>query len=384
MYRPPLSRAFAALLLVGATSTCLLAGEPGPIGEPRIVTSSGDAKQPQIAVDPSGRILVAFGQGNAVKLAVSTDGGKSYEVRNVRDAGSLALGMRRGPRVAATGDTIVVTAVGGSVGKGRDGDVLAWRSNDLGKSWDGPTSVNTDPGSAREGLHGMAAAPDGAVFCTWLDLRNKRTEIYGALSRDGGETWEKDILVYRSPDKSVCECCHPSVAFAPDGTLHVMWRNQLKGARDLYLASSKDGGRTFGEARKLGHGTWKLDACPMDGGAVAAGEGGRVETVWMRAGTMFSATPGEAEQKLGPGVQGWTAMAPDGPYSVWIEKRPGRLLAVRPGDSSPVTIADRAGDPVVASALGGRGPVVAAWEDKSGGGGIRARVLGAGGEGASR
>ncbi|KAJ3054740.1 hypothetical protein HK102_011471, partial [Quaeritorhiza haematococci] len=53
-----------------------------------------------------------------------------------------------------------------------------------------------------------------------------------------------------------------------------MWRNSLKGARDLFLADSSDGGRTFSPAEKLGRGTWPLNACPMDGGAVAVGPAG--------------------------------------------------------------------------------------------------------------
>jgi hypothetical protein len=351
----------------------------GTIDEPaRVVAPDGpdrEGKQPQAAVDPAGRIYVAFGRGGTVRLAVSTDRGRTFQVSTVGSAGSLALGMRRGPRVAATGDAVVVTAIGGSKGKGRDGDVLAWRSADSGKSWAGPTRVNSVESSAREGLHGMASGPGGELFCTWLDLRNKRTEIYGALSKDGGASWQPDALVYRSPERSVCECCHPSAAFGPDGTLHVMWRNQLKGARDLYLSSSSDGGKTFRPAEKLGRGTWPLNACPMDGGSVAARPDGRVETVWMRAGAMYAARPGEPERELGRGVQGWNAVGPGGAYSVWLEKRPGRLLALTPSGGSPIVLAERANDPAVASAPGGRGPVVAVWESKSDEGGLRARVL---------
>jgi hypothetical protein len=298
--------------------------------------------------------------------------------------GALALGMRRGPRIAATDGSVVVTAIGGREGRGRDGDVLAWRSADAGATWTGPAQVNTVEGSAREGLHGMAAGPDGSVFCTWLDLRNKRTEIYGSLSKDGGVTWEPDALVYRSPEKSVCECCHPSAAFGPDGTLHVMWRNHLKGARDLYLSSSSDGGKTFRPAEKLGRGTWPLNACPMDGGAVAAGPDGRVETVWMRAGSMYASRPGEEERELGRGVQGWAAFGPDGPYSVWLEKRPGKLLAMVPAGREPLTLAEAANDPVIAGAPGGRGPVVAVWEAKSGDGGLLCRVITPRAKGAAR
>jgi hypothetical protein len=370
--------AAAGLVVFGTFVSYSAGGEPLR-AEPVHVITSGEsdrgAKQPQAAVDPHGRIYVVFGQGNHIRCATSTDEGKSFKSTAVGTVGSLALGMRRGPRIAANSEVLVVTAIGGKEGKGRDGDVLAWRSADSGGTWTGPTRMNAVAGSAREGLHSMAAGPNGLVYCAWLDLRNNRTEIYGVRSKDGGLTWEKDTLVYRSPEKSVCECCHPSVAFAPDGTLYVMWRNQLAGARDMFLVRSTSGGESFGEAEKLGRETWPLNACPMDGGAIAAGANGQVDTVWMRAGAIYAARPGEKERELGRGVQGWTAFGSDGEYSVWLDKRPGKLLAIVPGGKMPTILAESANDPVIAAALSGGGPVVAVWESKSEEGGLFSYVL---------
>ena len=117
----------------------------------------------------------------------------------------------------------------------------------------------------------MAGAPDGTVSCAWLDLRSKRTEIYAARSKDGGATWDADGLVYRSPDGSVCQCCHPSAAFGPDGSIAVLWRNNLKGARDLYHARFHRRRPDLRRGVELGRGTWPLNICPMDGGAIAVG-----------------------------------------------------------------------------------------------------------------
>ncbi|WP_165228593.1 exo-alpha-sialidase [Aquisphaera insulae] len=324
-------------------------------------------RQPQVAVDGRGRIFVAFGEGGAIRFARSDDGGRSYRASEVGRADALMVGMRRGPRIAAVGDRVVVTAIGGLEREGWSGDLLAWRSADAGDTWAGPIRVNRVEGSAREGLHGMAAGPDGSVYCTWLDLRAKKTEVFLARSRDGGATWEPDRLVYRAPGGSVCECCHPSVSVGPDGEVVVMWRNQVEGSRDLFLARSLDGGSSFGPAEKLGRGTWRLQACPMDGGSVAVGPPGAIETAWMRAGEVFTARPDEPEHRLGRGVQAWTAVGPGGAYAVWLASRPGRVLAKLPGREEPLTLAGRGNDPVVAAAPGGRGPVVAAWEGETGG-----------------
>ncbi|MES2462694.1 MAG: sialidase family protein [Armatimonadota bacterium] len=395
--------AFGLLTLGGLTSSSsfLYAGAsapvPGSAPPPAPVAviradapAFKEAREPQVAVGDNNRVYIAFGAGDTLYCAVSQDGGKSYASPvKVGQAGSLSLGMRRGPRIAITKDAVVVSAIyrreegkgghepnghdaNGHEGKGHqpkgheanghDGELVSWRSLDAGKTWQGPTMVSDVPGAAREGLHAMAAAPDGKTLaCTWLDLRNKGTEIFVSLSRDGGKTWGKNTQVYQSPDGTVCECCHPSLAFGPKNELLVMWRNALGGARDMYLARSTNGGSTFGPAQKLGSGTWPLKACPMDGGALAVAPNGAVTTVWRRDQDVFTCAPGGSETLLGRGQQAWTAATARGVYSVWLVGRPGRLMAQLPGEKAARLLSPQANDPAVASHVSGRGPVVVTW-----------------------
>lgn len=324
------------------------------------------AREPQVAVAPGGRIYVVFGKENAIYCAVSSDGGKSYDAPSlVASVDHLSLGMRRGPRVTVAGKSVVVTAISGPQGGGKDGDLLAWYSQDDGKTWRGPVRVNDAPDAAREGLHAMTASSDGTVACTWLDLRNKGTQLYASVSRAGGRTWGRNVRVYASPGGTICECCHPSIAFDPKGKLYVMWRNSLNGARDMYLTASSDGGKTFHPAQKLGTGTWMLNACPMDGGAIAISSLGVVTTFWRRDGEMFVCQPGKAEKSLGVGRQGWVATSADVPYFVWLKGREGAVAAV-PGSPSVYPLDTAALNPVVAAPIRGTGPVVAAWTGRDG------------------
>ncbi|MBC7805705.1 MAG: exo-alpha-sialidase [Akkermansiaceae bacterium] len=325
-----------------------------------------DAKEPHVAVGSGGQVYVAFGMGNIVYCAVSPDGGKTYNVPVlVARVQNLSLGMRRGPRVAVAGRSVVISAISGVEGAGKDGDLLAWRSPDQGKSWSGPVRVNDVRDAAREGLHAMTAAVDGTIACTWLDLRNKGTQLYASVSRDRGATWGKNVRVYASPDGTICECCHPSLAFDGKGNLHVMWRNALGGARDMYLAESRDGGKSFGTAQKLGRGTWVLNACPMDGGAFSISPTGTVTTFWQRNGEIFSCQPGSEEKSLGVGRQGWVASTADGPYFVWSGERTGAIGSA-PGHTEQWKLARNAVNPVVAAPLTGNGPVVAVWTSRDG------------------
>jgi hypothetical protein len=352
-------------LIALAAHVAPLATEPDRGGEPKIVTldTPADVHDPQAAVDASGRVFVAYASKSLVSISISTDGAQTFGPPiAVGRIGTVSVGMRRGPRVAITPRAVVVSAIGGVQGGGRDGDLVAWRSRDGGVQWLAPSKVNDLPGSAREGLHAMAAGPSGELACVWLDVRSGKMELYVSMSHDDGARWSSNRLVYHSPDGAICPCCHPSLAFDAHGTLHVMFRNALDGARDMYITESKDGGKTFDKARKLGSGTWKIAACPMDGGALAIDAAGKVASIWRREQEIFVAQGDAPEHKLQMGEQPWIASGPKGFCSVWLERRGGDLWLLEPKADAPTKLAPDANDPMIACSADGKGPVVAVWE----------------------
>ncbi|MBC7528635.1 MAG: exo-alpha-sialidase [Chthonomonadaceae bacterium] len=327
----------------------------------RVSPMGVNAREPQIAVGKEGGVWIAYGVENTIYCAHSSDKGVNFGTPvKVGEAGKLALGMRRGPRIAVSGKSLVISATYGAKGGGADGDLFAWHSEDNGNSWSKPAKVNDVSGAAREGLHGMAASEKGVFATVWLDLREKGTQIFASLSRDSGKTWGRNVRVYRSPGGTVCECCHPSVAFNSEGKLTVMWRNSLRGARDMYLSTSSDG-LTFSSAQKLGGGTWMLDACPMDGGALGFDTADQTLTLWRREQEIFLCSPGKPEQKIGDGIQGWLAVNGNIPGSLWLTRRGGNLNAQQ-GEAKSRVLASSADDPCVASLPGNGSRFLAVWQ----------------------
>jgi hypothetical protein len=317
-------------------------------------------RQPHLA-SRDANVGVAYGAGNAIYFAASPDSGKTFgRPVLVSSKGQLSLGMHRGPRMAYTPQGIVISAIVGEQGKGRDGDLLAWTSKDGGKRWSEPVRLNDVPASAREGLHAMAFGGRNTLFAAWLDLREQGTRVYGATSSDGGATWSENRPVYTSPSGTVCQCCHPSVGVDPSGVVFVMFRNALDGARDLYLARSADGAKSFEPARKLGRGTWKLEACPMDGGGLAVDQNGRVTTIWRREETLFASDADGSEEPLGPGRNPAVAVTRGGVYAAWTDGK--AVLMTKPTVRWPETIIEEGGFPSIAALPDGS--VVAAWESK--------------------
>jgi hypothetical protein len=333
------------------------------------------ARSPQLATNGS-VVGMTYGAGKGIYFRGSRDSGITFGAPvKVAEAEVVPLNRHRGPRIAFSGTTIVIAAVAGnSVGPGAhahglpsDGDLLAWRSVDGGLHWSDGVAINDVPGAAREGLHALAADSRGRLFAVWLDQRESAgTRLFAARSIDGGASWSKNVLAYSSPDGTVCECCHPSIAIDPNGKIFVMWRNWLGGSRDMYLAYSQDGER-FSNAEKLGLGTWQLNACPMDGGGLAIDKG-RPVSAWRREKTLYVAELGARERALGDGKDIAVSAGRKGFVAVWVDST--GLVALPPGATHAVMLS-RSGAAPALTALED-GSALAAWED---GGAIKTKRM---------
>jgi hypothetical protein len=176
--------------------------------------------------------------------------------------------------------------------------------------------VNDQPKASREGLHAMAADAEGHMAMAWLDDRSgKGKRLVGAFSNDGGATWGKNVELYQSPERTICECCAPSMVSLGHGEFAAMFRNALGGSRDMYTLRLS-GGKTVGSAEKAGLGTWKLDACPMDGGGIAV-RSGQIATAWRRDHAIYLAESGKPEVKVGTGMDVAFGANSQGFYVVW-------------------------------------------------------------------
>jgi len=322
-------------------------------------------REPQLAVADDGSVLVAYGRGSEILCRRLQSGKEVSETSLVTNAGKLSLGMRRGPRIARNGKYATITAIIGEKGGGADGDVRSFVSIDEGRTWKPGALVNDVAGSAREGLHAMAVAPDGTLACAWLDLREAGTTLTISSSKDHGMTWSKNIVAYRSPSGTICECCHPSLTFDASGKLHILFRNAVDGNRDMYTSTSKDF-VSFSPAEKQGGASWRLAACPMDGGMIAVHKGSTF-SVWRREGSILTSS-GTSESNLGIGKNPWLAVRNDSPVIVLQQ---GTAIMLSISGQAPIHLSERGNDPVVETSRNGK-HLVAAWNQS---GGVYARFF---------
>jgi hypothetical protein len=231
------------------------------------------------------------GAATDVYAAWSRDGGGIFGApARVNDvAGDARVSGEQAPRVALGASTEVVWVSrqdGASV-------VRAAKARAGERSFEPATTVHAAGLTGARGWASLAVGPDQAVHVAWLDGREAqaarasapaaghaghkgmRQDLYQAVSWPDGTRFETRIAT------DVCFCCKTGVATAPDGTVYVAWRHIYPpNLRDMAVARSTDGGRTFAPPVRVSEDGWALDGCPDDGPSIAVDARGAVHVAW--------------------------------------------------------------------------------------------------------
>lgn len=106
------------------------------------------------------------------------------------------------------------------------------------------------------------------------------SETFFAVSPDGGRTFAPNVKL----SSEVCPCCKTALLVAPDGKVYVSWRQVLPGDyRHIAVASSTDGGENFSAPVIVSDDRWQISACPVSGAPLMFVENS-LRTAWFTAG----------------------------------------------------------------------------------------------------
>ena len=138
--------------------------------------------------------------------------------------------------------------------------VYDWR---VGK-YAAPIPIRDARARGYAGFPDLAIAPDATVYAVWLDERGSNrsggsSSVYFTAIRNGRVAPNVRIA------SSTCPCCRPTIVVAPDSTVYAAWRHDIRDARDIAVAVSHDGGRSFLPLRLVSQDGWKLHGCPEAG-----------------------------------------------------------------------------------------------------------------------
>jgi len=267
---------------------------------------------PSVAADGA-FVAVAWGasaDGKAdVFVATSRDGGRAFgpPVQVNRMPGEGRLGGELPPRVAihrlAGQSQAAVTVVWNA--RGDTTAIKMARSTDGGQTFSAPIALQSPTAIGDRGWPAVAVDERGDAHAVWLDHRGLAARraaqgdsskagrhVHGApASGDSSVTAQGSSLFYASSNggaaqerevtKGVCYCCKTALAACRGGVLAAAWRHVYPGdMRDIALATSRDGGRTFTAPVRVSEDGWAINGCPDDGPAVAVDAGGVTHIVW--------------------------------------------------------------------------------------------------------
>jgi hypothetical protein len=221
-----------------------------------------------------------------VYSAFSKDGGASFgaPVRVNDVPGDARASGEQAPRVAVGPGVEVVW------NSRQDGaSVVRAASTRPGAETFAPAaSVHPDGLKGARGWSSLALDRDGAAHVAWLDgrvnaqapgttaaRRSMQQDLFHAVRRPDGTRAEAKIA------SDVCFCCKTAVAAGPDGAVYVAWRHIFPpNLRDMAVARSTDGGKTFGAPVRVSEDGWAIDACPDDGPSVAVDARNVLHVAW--------------------------------------------------------------------------------------------------------
>src|SRR5215208_6965891 len=297
-------------LLVVAGCKRMTTTQGAAVSPPRAavqISSPGiDAAEPVMAAALDGSFYVAWVNHELkqadVMLAQFTAGGemRGSPVRVNRQPGVATAWRGDQPSLAVGPDGsvyVVWTARVESAGK-HGTDVFLSVSSDRGQSFASEVKINDDKALNDHGMHSLAVAKDGRIYVGWLDERNvnklkpsmtgeghhmeSNRDLYLAYSTDGGRTFSAN----RKVASDACPCCKTSLAVSVDGTLYAGWRQVLPGNyRHIAVASSTDGGTKFSAPVIVSDDRWMLQGCPVSGPSLSVDKAsGLLKIVWFAGG----------------------------------------------------------------------------------------------------
>ncbi len=277
--------------------------KPQPV---KISAAGIDAAEPVIVAAPDGMFYVAWVNHDAKQADVmlarfnATGESQGSPVRVNRQAGAATAwrGDQPSVSVAPDGGVHVLWTARVDAGEKHGTDIYLSSSTDRGLSFTTEVKVNDDKATGAHGMHSLAVAADGRIYAAWLDERNvhvpkpsekgeghhmeSNRDLYLAYSTDGGRTFSANQKVA----SEACPCCKTALTVSADGTVYAGWRQVLPGSfRHIAVAGSTDGGKSFSTPVIVSDDHWVLQGCPVSGPSLSVDRtSGNLKVLWYAAG----------------------------------------------------------------------------------------------------
>lgn len=241
-----------------------------------------------VTLDGDGRLWLAKVENQRLLVSRSDDGGESFSrpVVVTPEAEDISADGENRPKIAVARDGTILLSWTQTLPHKYSGNIRFARSMDSGRSFSTPVTLNDDGRITNHRFDALAIDGTGRVVVAWLDARDRDAakkrgskfsglSMYTAQSADNGASFGAN----RKFQQHTCECCRIALAWTQAGPV-AFWRNIFGvNTRDFAIANLDRGG-----IRRATDDEWQIDACPHNGGSIAAGGQGRLHLTWFTNG----------------------------------------------------------------------------------------------------
>ena len=286
---------------------------------------------------PEGRHALQFS-------SYSPNGEWLWTPKTIAVGASMVVNWADTPHIAATGDGALWVHWLQRSGEGFAYDVALSRSVDAGFNWSAPVLVNDDGTSSEHGFVSMWSAGNGGLGIAWLDGRataaaEPHDDTGSAPHAHAGGAMTLRAAVFDAAlersneqviDEMTCDCCQTSVAITAKGPLLVYRDRTADEIRDI--AATRFDGSAWSEPKPVHADGWKINACPVNGPAVAAA-GNDAVVAWFTAADdtprVLVARSGDAGDSFGEPVVLEQGEAVEGRVAVAMDAQQAWILWIR-------------------------------------------------------
>ncbi|PTQ79583.1 hypothetical protein C8R21_12518 [Nitrosospira multiformis] len=239
-------------------------------------------------LDEAGRLWVARVENQQLLVSFSDDDGFTFSapVTVTREPESIYADGENRPKIAVARDGTVLLTWVQALPQKHSGNIRMARSTDSGRTFSTPITLNDDGRITSHSFGSMAMDGTGRVVVAWLDGRDREAakergedftgvSVYMAQSSDNGATFGPN----RQFRSHTCQCCRIGLTWSNEGPI-ALWRDIFdSNTRDFAIANLDKG-----NMRRATDDEWQIDACPHNGGSIAADGVGGLHFVWFTNG----------------------------------------------------------------------------------------------------
>ena len=244
--------------------------------------------EPNLAVDSDGRVYMSWlepttDSATALRFAIH-DGAKWSAASTIRSGRDFFVNWADFPSIEVVGAKQLVAHWLQRTGRGSYAyGVRVVQSRDGGLTWSAPITPHRDSGQAEHGF--VAMWPErGTVGAVWLDGRKlvlppeqqkKEMMLVSTTLSGRGALGAESMLDHRT-----CDCCQTTAAMTANGPIIAYRDRSADEIRDIYVVRRVSGRWT--EPAVVHADGWHINACPVNGPAIAA-SGQDVVVAWFTA-----------------------------------------------------------------------------------------------------